>query len=61
MAKGFGVQQKGHLGYVLILLQDVKAYAADFSMGRDDDQFIGITNNLEMAQVSTWTKINVTC
>ena len=31
MGKGFGGQQKGHLGYVLILLPEVKAYAADFS------------------------------
>ena len=31
MGKGFGGPQKGHLGYVLILLPEVKAYAADFS------------------------------
>ncbi len=54
MAKGFGSPRQGHLGYVLLLLPDAKAYAADFSLGGDDEEFIGITNSLEDAQV--WKK-----
>ena len=54
MAKGFGNPKQGDLGYVLLLLPKVKGYAADFSMGKDDEEFIGITSSLELAQV--WKK-----
>jgi hypothetical protein len=54
MAKGFGSPREGHLGYVLLLIPEAKAYAADFSLGGDDEEFIGITNVLEDAQV--WKK-----
>jgi hypothetical protein len=54
MAKGFGSPRQGHLGYVLLLIPEAKAYAANFSLGRDDEEFIGITNSLEDAQV--WKK-----
>ena len=38
-----------------MLLPEVKAYAADYSMGIDEEEeFIGITSSLEMAQV--WKK-----
>ena len=48
------VSLHGHLGYVLMLLPQFKGYAADFSMGKTDEQFIGVTSSLEMAQV--WKK-----
>ena len=51
MPKGFGSPRKGDLGYVLLLLPEVKAKAADFSMGKSDEEFIGITSSLEVAQV----------
>ena len=35
-------------------LPKVKAYAADFSMGESDEEFIGVTSSLELAQV--WKK-----
>jgi hypothetical protein len=54
MAKGFGSTRQGHLGYILLLLPEVKAYAADFSLGGSDEEFIGITNSIEDAQV--WKK-----
>jgi len=54
MGKGFGSPQNGQLGYVLLLRPEAKAYAADFSLGEDDEEFIGITNVLEDAQV--WKK-----
>jgi len=54
MSKGFGSPRQGHLGYVLLLIPEAKAYAADFSLGGDDEEFIGITNILEDAQV--WKK-----
>ena len=54
MGKGFGSPRQGHLGYVLLLIPEVKAYAADFSLGEDDEEFIGITNVLEDAQI--WKK-----
>ena len=54
MGKGFGSPRQGQLGYVLLLIPEVKAYAADFSLGGDDGEFIGITNVLEDAQV--WKK-----
>lgn len=54
MGKGFGSPRQGQLGYVLLLIPEAKAYAADFSLGGDDEEFIGITNVLEDAQV--WKK-----
>ena len=61
MAKGFGSSRQGELGYVLMLLPKVKAYAADFATetlatktGDDEEEFIGITGSLELAQV--WKK-----
>ena len=54
MAKGFGSPQQGHLGYILVLLPEVKAYAADFSLGESGEEFIGITNSIEDAQI--WKK-----
>lgn len=54
MGKGFGSPRNGQLGYVLLLMPEAKAYAADFSLGEDDEEFIGITNVLEDAQV--WQK-----
>lgn len=54
MAKGFGTSKQGDLGYVLLLFPEMKVYAADLSMGEDDEEFIGITNDLESAQV--WKK-----
>lgn len=54
MAKGFGSPRDGHLGYVLLLIPEARAYAADFSLGEDNEEFIGITNVLEDAQV--WKK-----
>jgi hypothetical protein len=54
MAKGFGGPRQGHLGYVLLLLPELKAYAADYSLGKSDEEFIGITGSLELAQV--WKK-----
>ena len=40
MAKGFGNPKQGDLGYVLLLLPRLKGYAADFSMGKGDEEFI---------------------
>ena len=54
MAKGFGNPKQGDLGYVLLLLPKFKGYAADFSMGKGDEEFIGVTSSLELAQV--WKK-----
>ena len=54
MAKGFSSPRQGQLGYVLLLIPQAKAYAANFSLGGDDEEFIGITNVLEDAQV--WKK-----
>jgi hypothetical protein len=54
MGKGFDSPRQGQLGYVLLLIPEAKAYAADFSLGGDDEEFIGITNVLEDAQV--WKK-----
>ena len=54
MGKGFGSPQQEHLGYILLLIPEAKVYAADFSLGEDDEEFIGITNVLEDAQV--WKK-----
>jgi hypothetical protein len=53
MAKGFGSPQKGHLGYVLLLLPEMKTYASTDPFG-DDEDFIGITNSLEDARI--WKK-----
>lgn len=56
MAKGFGTPTKGHLGYVLLLCPTANTYAANYSLDGEGDEFIGVTNMLEMAQV--WTKKN---
>ncbi|GCA93208.1 MULTISPECIES: hypothetical protein [Microcystis] len=56
MAKGFGTATKGHLGYVLLLCPTANAYAANHSLDGEGEEFIGVTNMLEMAQV--WTKKN---
>lgn len=52
MAKGFGNQKSKQLGYALVLLPSARAYAAKLSI--DDgsgEEFIGVTNMLEQAQV----------
>lgn len=52
MAKGFGNQKSKQLGYTLVLLPSARAYAAKLSI--DDgsgEEFIGVTNMLEQAQV----------
>ncbi len=52
MAKGFGNQKSKQLGCVLVLLPSARAYAAKLSI--DDgsgEEFIGVTNMLEQAQV----------
>jgi hypothetical protein len=54
MAKGFGTPTKGHLGYVLLLCPAANTYAANNSLDGEGEEFIGVTNMLEMAQV--WTK-----
>jgi hypothetical protein len=48
MAKGFGAKQDEQLGYILVLLPEVHAYAAKFSLDidRSGEKFIGITNML---------------
>lgn len=55
MAKGFGVKADEQLGYVLLLMPEVKAYAAKFSIDyfptEDDEEFIGVTSMLEQAQI----------
>jgi hypothetical protein len=53
MAKGFGVEQDKQLGYVLVLMPEVNAYAAKFSLDFKGEAgpFIGITNMLNDAQV----------
>ncbi|MDT3674620.1 MAG: hypothetical protein RLZZ339_552 [Cyanobacteriota bacterium] len=53
MAKGFGTATKGHLGYVLLLCPTANTYAANYSLDGEGEEFIGVTNRLEMAQV--WT------
>lgn len=56
MGKGFGKSSDEQLGYLLLLMPDVRAYAAKFSLGYDgEEEFIGITSSLEDAQ--TWKKI----
>ena len=54
MGQGFGTATKGHLGYVLLLCPTANAYAANHSLDGEGEEFIGVTNMLEMAQV--WTK-----
>ncbi|MFN7909432.1 MAG: hypothetical protein ACK5N6_15750 [Microcystis sp.] len=56
MGQGFGTPTKGHLGYVLLLCPTANTYAANYSLDGEGDEFIGVTNMLEMAQV--WTKKN---
>jgi hypothetical protein len=54
MGKGFGVKQDEQLGYILVLIPEVNAYAAKFTFDFDGsgEKFIGITSMLEEAQ--TW-------
>jgi hypothetical protein len=52
MGKGFGRKSEEQLGYLLLLMPELKVYAAKFSI--DDgsqEEFIGITNSLEDAQI----------
>ncbi len=52
MGKGFGIKSEEQLGYLLLLVPEAKAYAAKLSI--DDgsgEEFIGITNILESAQI----------
>lgn len=52
MAKGFDTKQEEKLGYVLVLLPEVDAYAAQLSFDDGSEgEFIGITNMLSEAQV----------
>lgn len=52
MAKGFGIQKSKQLGYVLVLLPSARAYAAKLSINNgSSEEFIGVTNMLEQAQV----------
>lgn len=53
MAKGFGTPNE-QLGFVLVLMPETNAYAARFSLAGDGEEFIGITNIIEDAQV--WKK-----
>lgn len=54
MGQGFGNEPK-QLGYVLLLLPEVNAYAASQSMPEiEEESFHGITNSLEMAR--RWRK-----
>jgi hypothetical protein len=53
MAKGFGVKPDKELGYILVLMPEINAYAAKFNLNikRTKEPFIGITNMLKEAQV----------
>ncbi|MBE9079157.1 hypothetical protein IQ241_17935 [Romeria aff. gracilis LEGE 07310] len=57
MAKGFGTQTDQQFGYVLDLMPAVNAYAAKLSLDfrGEEGPFIGITSELEEAQV--WKNI----
>jgi len=46
MAKGFGVKPDKELGYILVLMPEINAYAAKFNLNikRTKEPFIGITN-----------------
>jgi len=54
MGKGFGSPRQEQLGYVLLLIPEAQAYAANLSLKGEEEEFIGITNVLEDAQV--WKK-----
>jgi hypothetical protein len=54
MTKGFGPQKDEVLGYVLLVLPEVNAFAARFTLGEPGETFIGIVNILNEAQV--WKK-----
>jgi hypothetical protein len=57
MGQGFGKKSDEQLGYLLLLMPEVTAYAAKFSIAHDgEDDFIGITTRLEYAQI--WKNIN---
>lgn len=53
MAKGFPIKPDKQLGYILVLMPEMKVYAAKFSLNMRGSKeiFIGITNMLEEAQV----------
>jgi hypothetical protein len=51
MSKGFGTEKDELLGYVLLLLPEVGAFAARFTLGGPQEKFIGIVSLLEEAQV----------
>jgi len=53
MAKGFGIKPDKQLGYILVLMPEVNAYAAKFSLSvrKGQEPFIGVTNMLKEAQV----------
>ncbi|GAX38868.1 hypothetical protein [Nodularia sp. NIES-3585] len=62
MAKGFGAKAEEQLGYTMLLVPEVKAYAARFSLDyfnqnneQNGEEFIGITSMLEEAQI--WKSI----
>ncbi len=56
MGKGFGKKSDEQLGYLLLLIPDVRAYAAKFSLDYGgEEEFIGITSSLQDAQ--TWKNI----
>ena len=55
MAKGFGATPEKQLGYILQLIPEAKAYAMRLNYdgfgAEDGEEFIGVTNMLEEAQV----------
>ncbi len=51
MTKGFGAEKDELLGYVLLLLPEIGAFAARFTLGGPQEKFIGIVNLLDEAQV----------
>jgi hypothetical protein len=52
MAKGFGAKLSEQLGYALVLLPEVNAYAAKLSINDGSgEEFIGVTSMLKAAQI----------
>jgi hypothetical protein len=53
MAKGFGIKPDKQLGYILVLMPELNAYAAKFSLDfkGSKEPFIGVTSMLKEAQV----------
>ena len=54
MPKGFDKPTVKQLGFILVVVPSANAYAADFSLDGPNNQFLGITNMLDSAQV--WRK-----